>query len=134
MQTNHPTEPFENEWITTSRGSDGISYQRSAQITWWSILQGVAVGALVSKVPNIFTQVIEQGQWYLLLYTIASFLVIANVWGQMAWVILIARWQISALHTTLILLLGTTLSVACLQVDTPWYWYPADMPPIMRSR
>lgn len=114
-------------WINTSTDEAAVDYQRSAQITWWSILQGIAVGAFVSKVPNVLNLIFQNGQWYLLVYTITTFLIIVLVWVQMAWAILIARWQISLSHTSLILLFGISVSLLCFQIDNPLYWFIATI-------
>ncbi len=119
------SEKKKTAWIESAQGESGVDYQRSAQITWWSILQGIAVGALVLNFPEVLSKVSQTGEWFLLAYMLTSFLIVVNVWVQMAWAILILRWQISILHTTLILLLGVAVSVACTFVDTPKYWIPS---------
>lgn len=111
------------DWIETSQGKEGINYQRAAQITWWSILQGLSVAALAEKIPGIVDTITKSGtQWYLGLYVIVCLMIIVNVWIQMAWAILIFRWPINFPHTTLILLLGLSVYLSCLYVDNPLYW------------
>lgn len=109
-------------WLSSSRGERGVDYQKAAQITWWSILQGLAVAALAEKIPQILTVVSQEGRWYLLLYVVTTFLVVTNTWVQMAWAILVLRWKISLLHTTVLLLAGIAAYLTCLYVDSPWYW------------
>jgi hypothetical protein len=113
------------EWVTSSKGTSGVDYQRSAQITWWSILQGIAVGALVLNLPSVLNTVSQSGKWFLLIYLVISFLIVVNVWVQMAWAILILRWQISIIHTVLILLLGFAVSTVCVFVESPKFWFPS---------
>jgi hypothetical protein len=112
-------------WIRSARGESGIAYQRSAQITWWSILQGAAVAELVRQIPNIVDEITTSSHWYLLIYLLTSFMIVVNAWVQMAWAILISRWEINVLHTALILILGVSVSVTCTFVDQPQYWYPS---------
>src|SRR5687767_9779947 len=108
-----PSTVADNLWRSASQGLDGIGYQRSAQITLWSILEGTALSLLVSEIPDLFTQAAEQVKWYLILYIATSIVVLISTWIQMAWAILIAQWPITVIHTTMIMFLGATLSVAC---------------------
>jgi hypothetical protein len=110
------------EWASYAGSEKGIDYQKAAQITWWSILQGLAVVALAEKIPPILAEVNQHNQWYLLLYAVVTLVIIVNAWVQMAWAILIFRWPINLFHTTLILLLGIAAYLSSLYVDTPWYW------------
>lgn len=110
------------DWIISSHGEKGIDYQKAAQITWWSILQALAVAALAAKIPDILIEVSQSSRWYLLLYVIVSLMAVVNAWVQMAWAILIYRWRISLVHTTLIMLIGIAAYLSCLYVDTPEYW------------
>jgi hypothetical protein len=114
-----------DDWIASSHGEKGIDYEKAAQITWWSILEGLAVAALAAKIPDILVEVSQNNRWYLLLYVVVSLMVVVNAWVQMAWAILIFRWPISLLYTALILLLGLAAYLSCLYVGTPEYWIRA---------
>jgi len=42
-----PESPPNKLW--TQRGDDDVAYQRQAQVTWWTLLGGIAVGALLTQ-------------------------------------------------------------------------------------
>lgn len=72
------------EWIETSRGLESINFQRSAQMTWWSIVMGLAIVVLAEKISAILGQISTQGHWYLFLYVISSCLIVILAWVKNA--------------------------------------------------
>lgn len=115
----------ERDWIETSRGQEAASFQRSAQITWWSILMGLALAELARKIAEILIGIKEPGQWILLLYALAACLVVISAWVQNTWAILIYRLPIRIVHTGLSMLTGIAIFLACLFVDQPARWWLA---------
>lgn len=111
-----------NQWLLSSTGEKSVDFQKSAQITWWSILQGLSIVALAEKSTVITSEINQQGHWYLLLYAITSLMIIVIGWVQMAWAILIYRWPIKLLHTTLVSLLGLSTYLVCFYVHEPVNW------------
>jgi hypothetical protein len=53
-----------------ARGVDDVYFQRDAQVTWWTILGGIAVGALLTQLPDVISQT-QSGRWWLVLYFLA---------------------------------------------------------------
>lgn len=109
-------------WV--ARGAEDVFFQREAQITWWSVLGGIAVAALLTKldaVPLAF----KAGQWHVALYFLATCLVIVNSWVQTAWGSLILKWPISISTSLSLFFLGIALAVAALNITQPMLWYAA---------
>jgi len=108
------------EW--KRRGSEAAYFQREAQVNLWTVMGGLAAGALLTQVPALWADVLA-GRWHLLLYAAATLLVIVNSWVQSAWGSLALRWRLSA-YGTLFYFLGLfSLSLLGLAVRTPALWY-----------
>ena len=115
-------EAGEKLWLR--RGAEDVFFQREAQITWWSVLGGIAVAALLTEldsVPAAWTM----GKWYVALYFLATCLVIVNSWVQTAWGSLILKWPISISTSLSLFFLGIALAVAALNITQPVIWYAA---------
>jgi hypothetical protein len=119
---NTPEKIAEQEWIETSRGVESINFQRSAQMTWWSIVMGLAIVVLAEKISAILDQISTQGHWYLFLYVISSGLIVILAWVKNAWGILIYSYPIRLLQTGITLIVGITIYLTCLAVDNPANW------------
>ena len=115
-------EPGEGLWAT--RGVEDVYFQREAQITWWTVLGGIAVAALLTQLESLTTAV-KSGQWHYTLYFAASCLIIVNSWVQTAWGSLVLRWPISIPTSLSLFLSGLSTSVACLNVTHPAVWMGA---------
>lgn len=115
-------EHAEKLWAT--RGMDDVSFQRGAQVTWWSVLGGIAVAALLTKIDSLPSAFIE-GKWYVTLYFLATCLVIVNSWVQTAWGSLVLRWQISISTSVSLFFQGISMAVAALNITNPAIWYAA---------
>lgn len=119
-----PITEGSTEKLWLERGSEDVFFQREAQITWWSVLGGIAVAALLTKldaVPLAF----KVGQWHVTLYFLATCLVIVNSWVQTAWSSLILKWPISISTSLSLFFLGIALAVAALNITQPVIWYAA---------
>jgi len=112
-------------WMAAASGDKAIDFQKSALGTWWSILQGIAVATLVGKLPDLVAVIIEEQKWYLILFVIATFMIIVNVWIGNAWSILVWRWRLTLINTALQTLLGTATQLLCVYVEVPQYWFLA---------
>lgn len=116
------TEPGEGLWAI--RGVEDVFFQREAQVTWWTVLGGIAVAALLTQLESLTTAV-KSGQWHYLLFFSASCLIIVNSWVQTAWGSLVLRWPISIPTSLSGFLSGLSTSVACLNVTRPAVWMGA---------
>ncbi len=119
---NSQEKPVEKLWA--SRGVEDVYFQREAQVTWWTILGGIAVGAVLTRLESV-PVAIRAGQWYVLIYLLATLLVIINSWVQTTWGSLVLRWPISIPTSLLIFFQGIAMSVAGLSINTPALWYSA---------
>ncbi|HET7009184.1 MAG TPA: hypothetical protein VFI11_00290 [Anaerolineales bacterium] len=107
-----------------ARGMEDVSFQRGAQITWWSVLGGLAVAALLTQLGDL-RQTIASGQWHYLLFFFASCLIIVNSWVQTAWGSLVLRWPVNIPTSLAVFFQGLSLSVASLNVTRPAAWAAA---------
>lgn len=115
-------ESAEKLWL--ARGAEDVFFQREAQITWWSVLGGIAVAALLTELDSVPLG-IKAGRWDVALYFLATCLVIVNSWVQTAWASLILKWPISISTSLSLFFLGLSLSVAALNITQPAIWYAA---------
>lgn len=106
------------------RGEEDVAYQRQAQVSWWTLLGGIAVAALLTQVDALVAA-IQSGKWYYLLYFLATSLVIINAWVQTAWGALVLRWPISVPTSLIIFIGGVSLSFAALNITRPGIWFIA---------
>lgn len=127
VQRGKNTPPFREESgekLWAARGAEDVFFQREAQITWWSVLGGIAVAALLTKLDSL-PLAFKLGQWHIALYFLATCLVIINSWVQTAWGSLILKWPISISTSVSLFFLGISLSVAALNITQPVIWYAA---------
>ena len=115
-------ESAEELWV--ARGAEDVFFQREAQITWWSVLGGIAVAALLTELDSV-PLAVRSGNWEVALYFLATCLVIVNSWVQTAWGSLILKWPISISTSVSLFFLGISLSVAALNITQPVIWYAA---------
>ncbi len=112
----------EKYWRT--HGEEDVAFQRQAQVTWWSVLGGVAVAALLTQLEPLLSTV-RAGKWYFLLFFIATCLVMVNSWVQTAWASIVLKWPI-LISTSIGLFFGVvSLSIAALNITRPAYWFTA---------
>ena len=112
------------EQLWKARGAEDVFFQREAQITWWSVLGGIAVAALLTRIDSL-PLAFKSGQWHVALYFLATCLVIVNSWVQTAWGSLILKWPLSISTSLSLFFLGISLSVASLNITQPMIWYAA---------
>ena len=115
-------ESAERLWLR--RGAEDVAFQREAQITWWSVLGGIAVAALLTELDSV-SLAFQSGKWYVPLYFLSTCLVIVNSWVQTAWGSLILKWPISISTSMSLFVLGLSMSVAALNITQPAIWYAA---------
>ncbi len=115
-------DPSPAAWL--ARGIEDVYYQREAQVTWWTILGGIAVGALVTQLADVISQV-QAGRWWLVLYFVATALIISLSWVQTTWGTLVVRWPISVVTALLSFFGGMSQSILSLQVTKPSAWLVA---------
>jgi hypothetical protein len=120
------TEPIaEDKWNETSRGVDSINFQRTAHITWVSVLMAMVVVVLAEKIYTQMGQALAEGRLYLLLFVIASALIIIQYWVQTSWLTLISHSPIQIIRTGLTLLNGIAIYIICASVENPAGWFLA---------
>jgi hypothetical protein len=121
------TPPFNEvtgETLWARRGAEDVFFQREAQITWWSVLGGIAVAALLTKLESV-PRAFRAGEWHVALYFLSTCLVIVNSWVQTAWGSMILKWPISISTSLSLFFLGISLAVAALNITQPATWYGA---------
>jgi hypothetical protein len=106
------------------RGPEDVYYQRESCTTWWTVLGGVAVAALLTRLETVWGLVIS-GDWYYLLYVAATALVILQAWMSISWGALVVRWRISLATTLIVYLSGLVLSFLSLSVSNIPVWWLA---------
>lgn len=112
----------EKLWVR--RGAEDVAFQREAQVTWWSVLGGIAVAALLTELDSL-PVAFRSGRWYVALYFLSTCLVIVNSWVQTAWGSLILKWPLSISTSISLFFLGISMSVAALNITRPALWYAA---------
>jgi hypothetical protein len=110
--------------LWTSHGKEDVYFQREAQVNFWTVLGGLAMAALLTQLSPLL-QEIRASRWYLLLYLVASILVLANSWVQTSWGSLVLKWPISIVTTIIMLFQMLTQSIQCLLVTNPSGWLAA---------
>ena len=115
-------EPEEKLWA--ARGLEDVFFQREAQVTWWTVLGGIAVAALLTELDSLIAA-FKMGEWYFGLYFLATCMVIVNSWVQTAWGSLILKWPISIATSICLFFQGLSMSVAALNITAPAIWYGA---------
>jgi hypothetical protein len=123
-QANASTSSDQGEKLWTARGVEDVFFQREAQVTWWTVLGGIAVAALLTQLEAVFAAT-KSGQWVYTLYFITTCLVIVNSWVQTSWGSLVLRWPISIPSSLLGFFQGLSLSLAALSVTLPVNWFGA---------
>ena len=120
-----PVSRIENEkalWKT--RGIEDVFFQREAQVTWWTVLGGIAVAALLTQFEAVLTA-LKAGHWIYTLYFITTCLVIVNSWVQTSWGSLVLRWPISMPSSLIGFFQGLFLSLTALSVVHTVNWFGA---------
>ena len=123
-ETTSPSNEETAEKLWLRRGAEDVAFQREAQVTWWSVLGGIAVAALLTELDSL-PVAIRSGRWYVALYFLSTCLVIVNSWVQTAWGSLILKWPISISTSISLFVLGISMSVAALNITRPAIWYAA---------
>jgi len=110
--------------IWKRHGMEDVYFQREATVNFWTVLGGLAMAALLTQLSPLLDE-LRQGRWYLVLYLVASILVIASSWVQTSWGSLVLKWPIS-IFTTVTTLFGMLVqSIQCLLVTHPSGWLAA---------
>jgi len=124
QQNSLPKEEITGLALWKRRGTEDVYFQREAQVNFWTVLGGLAMAALLTQLSPLLDE-LRQGRWYLVLYLVASILVIASSWVQTSWGSLVLKWPIS-IFTTVTTLFGMLVqSIQCLLVTYPPGWLAA---------
>jgi hypothetical protein len=105
------------------RGVEAVYFQREIMINFWTVMGGVAAGALLTQLGALEAGILSS-RWYLVIYFIASILTIVNSWVQSAWGSLVIRWQLTVTGTLIYFLGLFSLCIQSLLVTRPgaWFW------------
>jgi hypothetical protein len=112
--------PLGNLW--QKRGEDDVTYQRQAQLTWWTLMGGIAMGALLTQFDTLILEM-RTGNWHYLLYFLSTCFVIVNSWTQTAWGALVLCWPISVASSLILFFGNLSCSIAALSITNPVRWY-----------
>ena len=118
-ETKPTDEDHENVW--QKRGEDDVSYQRQAQLTWWTLMGGIALGALLTQFDLLIAET-RVGNWHFFLYFFATCFVIVNSWVQTAWGALVLCWPISVISSLILFFGNLSCSIAALSITIPECW------------
>lgn len=110
---------IENMW--QRHNADDVAYQRQAQVTWWTLMGGIALGALLTQFDQLLAET-QMGNWYYFLYFIATCFVIINSWVQTAWGALVLCWPISVTSSMILFFGNLSCSIAALSITNPSRW------------
>jgi hypothetical protein len=110
--------------LWTSHGAEDVYFQREAQVNFWTVLGGLAMAALLTQLSPLL-QELRASRWYLLLYFVASILVLAISWVQTSWGSLVLKWTISIPTTVSMLFQMLSQSIQCLLITNPAGWLAA---------
>lgn len=131
MENSSESRSLERFWA--KRGEEDVAYQRQAQVTWWTLLGGIAAAVLLTQIDPLFTAV-RSGHWYYGFYFLATCLVIINAWVQTSWGALVLRWPITVPGSITIFFGGMFLSICALFVTRPGLWFGAVTITILSSQ
>jgi len=112
-------QPTSSPWLI--RGVEDVYYQREAQVSLWTVLGGIAVGALLTQLSAVISQA-QAGRWSVVLYFLATALIIVLSWVQTTWGTLVLKWPISIGSALLGFSGGFAQSILSLQVANPAGW------------
>jgi hypothetical protein len=110
--------------LWASHGAEDVYFQREAQVNFWTVLGGLAMAALLTQLSPLM-QEIHNSRWYLLLYLVASILVLATSWVETSWGSLVLKWEISIFTTVTMLFQMLAQSIQCLLITNPAGWLAA---------
>lgn len=118
-EENMPINAYTQLW--KKHGEEDIAYQRQAQVTWWTLLGGIAVAALLTQFEALL-EAIKNGQWYYLLFFFSTCFIIVNSWIQTVWGALVLYWPIGVLTSIFLFMEGLCESLAALNITRPVLW------------
>lgn len=125
---NKKSTPDENKlaslWMR--HGIDDVYYQRDAHVTFWSVLGGIAVAALLTQIANLMNE-IKSGNWHLLFYFFTSINMITLSWVSHLWGSLVLKLRVTILHTFLLLSNLICLCIVCLFFTDPVIFFSAGV-------
>lgn len=120
-----PKETMSTDSLTSlwqMRSKDDVAYQRQAQVTWWTLMGGIAFGALLTQFESLLMET-RSGNWQYFLYFFATCFVLINSWIQTAWGALVLRWPLSVTSALILFFGNLSCSIAALSITNPSRWY-----------
>lgn len=110
--------------IWRERGIDDAWFQRQAQTTWWSVLGGITVGILVTKLSPVL-DALKTADWYVALYFLGTILVLTYSWVQISWGSLVMRTPISIAFSLYVMVSNISIAFAANNIDNPPFFLAA---------
>lgn len=111
--------------LWAQRGIEDVFFQRENMVNFWTVMGGIAAGALLTQLGSLEENILSS-RWYLLLFFISSILIIVNSWVQSAWGSLVLRWPMTVPGTLIYFLSLFSLGVQSLLVTRPAGWMAAS--------
>ena len=115
-------DPDQRLWRT--HREESVFFQREAQVNFWTVLGGLAMGALLTQLGPLVVE-LGKSRWHLVLFMLTSILVIATSWVQTSWGSLVLKWPISIISTVLNIFGMLAQSIQCLLITNPAGWLAA---------
>lgn len=112
----------DHERMWQKRSDDDVAYQRQAQLTWWTLMGGIALGALLTQVDLLLEQT-RMGNWHFFFYFFATCFVIVNSWIQTSWGALVLFWLISVVSSLILFFGNLSCSIGALSITDPRRWF-----------
>jgi hypothetical protein len=107
--------------LWTKHGENDVNYQRQTQLTWWTLLGGIAVGALLTQLESLLSG-IKAGQWYYIFYFIATCFMLINNFVAQAWGAMMIRCPIQIEPAIYTFFATLSLSISALNITHPAAW------------
>lgn len=118
-------DPIQSEDLWSRRGIEDIYFQRENLVNFWTVMGGIAAGALLTQLGSLELN-LSSSRWYLVFFFISSILTIVNSWVQSAWGSLVLRWRMTIPGMLIYFLLLFSLCVQCLLITRPSGWMAAS--------
>ncbi|HNR02136.1 MAG TPA: hypothetical protein PKK59_06360 [Anaerolineaceae bacterium] len=119
----HHIEAKEHLW--NRHGLDDVYFQRDTFVTYLSILGGVSVGVLLTQFLPLIEQ-LKLSRWHLILYFVASLLLMISTWVMVSWLALTLKMQLRFHIVIPQFIQQFSLCVICLLVTNPAGWLAAS--------
>jgi hypothetical protein len=115
-------EQKEPHSLWSLHGMEDVYFQREAQVNFWTVMGGLQIGVLLTQTGALWEQ-LQAGRWYLVLYLLASLLIIALMWASTAWGSLVLKWTVNIPNIITGFFGNFAMAIACLLIVNPAGWF-----------